>query len=255
MEQNKKYTSKLYNKIKWRKSGGGRLYKKLINSPTFLGKLYKKTFHSPAYLGININKKIFAHFKLLKLNSVILDIGGNIGSFDNSKIKELLKKHKYLRLDIDPEAYPDIVGDAMAIKLKTNSVDAVISKSVFEHLSEPWKSVNEIYRILNPNGLLYFYTPFFQRIHASPNDYYRFTEDGLRYLLKDFKKVDIYTNGGYVSSSVNVLYMATYAMDSLLCLGFILRVILWPIFFLLVKLDRFDKYRLNTPGYFGFAVK
>jgi len=253
MELSKKYTSKLYNKVNWRKSGGGRLYKKLINSPTFFGRLYKRTFHAPSYA--SIDKKILARFKLLKPNSTILDIGGNIGSFDNPKIKELLKKHKYLRLDIDPEAYPDIVGDAMAIQLKTNSVDVVISKSVFEHLTEPWKSINEIHRILKPNGLLYFYTPFFQRIHASPNDYYRFTEEGLKYLLKDFKKVGIYSHGGYVSSFANVIYLITYALDSLIGLGFIIRIILWPIFFLLVKLDRFDKYRLNTLGYFGFAVK
>ena len=143
----------------------------------------------------------------------------------------------------------------MAIQLKTNSTDVVISKSVFEHLTKPWKSIKEIYRILKPNGILYFYTPFFQRIHASPNDYYRFTEEGLRYLLKDFKKVDIYSNGGYVSSFANVVYLGTYALDSLMGLGFIIRIILWPIFFILVKLDRFDKYRLNTPGYFGFAIK
>ena len=253
MEASKRYTSTLYRSVNWRKTAGGRLYSRLINARSPLGWLYQKTFHAPVYS--DIDGQVLSYVRELRPGSLILDVGGNEGSFDNPLIQKLLRQHRYLRLDIDAESSPDIIGDARNIPLQDNSVDVVISKSVLEHIAEPEKSISEMHRILKQGGFLYLYTPFFQRIHASPNDYYRFTEQGLRYLLRAFEKADIYSNGGYVTSYANVVYLGSYALDAALGLGFLLRVLLWPLFYLLVRLDRFDRYRLNTIGYFGFARK
>jgi len=248
-----KYTTQLYKEVGWRKTKEGRFYERMMNNKGFLGKLYKKTFHSPVY--VDIDNEFLKRLRLINSNLAILDIGGNIGSFESSEIRSILNKHKYMRLDIDPETKPDILGDARKIPLDSNSIDFVIAKSLFEHITEPWKSINEINRILKPNGILYFHMPFLLRVHASPNDYYRFTEDGLKYHLKKFNNVRIYPRGGYVTTLESIIFTGTYFLDRFFGLGFAIRCLLYPIFSIMVKLDKFDKYNLCTIGYYGFAGK
>ena len=248
-----KYTTELYKKVGWRKTKEGRFYERMMDNQGIVGKLYKKTFHSPVY--VDIDKEFLKKLRLINPNSTILDIGGNIGSFDNKEIKLMLNEHKYLRLDIDPETNPDILGDAKKIPMDSGTVDLVIAKSFFEHVTEPWKVIKEIKRVLKLRGILYFYIPFFQRIHASPNDYYRFTESGLKYHLKDFNNIKIIPSGGYISSLENMMFIGTYFLDRFLGLGLMIRCLLYPIFYVIVQLDKFDKYNLCPIGYCGFATK
>jgi len=248
-----KYKSKFYKNVVWRNTTSGRLYVKLFKSKGFFGKLYTATYHPPS--PVNIDEKILSYMKGLGKGSFVLDIGGNVGSFDNPRIRKLLRKTDYRRLDIDEETRPDILADIKRIPLKPNTVDFIVCKSVLEHIDEPHKAVEEMRRVLKKGGLLYYYVPFMQRIHHLPHDYTRFTRFGLEHLFRKYSSIEVNANGGYVSSLANMLYMATYAMDNLFYIGFLLRVISYPLFWLLVRLDRLDKYRLNPIGYFGIAKK
>jgi SAM-dependent methyltransferase len=244
-----RYTSKLYKEVAWRKTLAGRFYEKLINSKTIMGSAYRKTFHAPIY---NLLKKEGAYLR--KAKGFILDIGGNIGSFDKKTMKGL-KRQKYFRIDIDAEAKPNIVGDAHMLPLKDQSVDMIICKSLLEHLKEPWTAVREMHRVLKKNGKLYFFVPFMNRIHAAPNDYYRFTKQGMKYLLRDFKKTEINTSGGFFSTMFNLIFLLTYWLDTFLLLGFLMRIVMWPFAWIIVQLDVLDKYKLAATFYYGLAVK
>jgi len=244
-----RYKSKLYKKVAWRKSMAGRVYEKLNNSRSIVGSVYRKTFHAPIYKLLEKEEQYLEGSK-----GLIIDIGGNIGSF-NKKIMNRMKSQKYFRLDIDSEAKPDIVGDAHQLPLKEGSVDVIICKSVLEHLKEPWKAIKEMHRVLKKNGILYFLVPMMNRIHAAPNDYYRFTKDGMKYLLRKFKKVKIDTSGGFFSTLFNLVFLLTYWMDTFLLLGFLTRIIMWPFAKITTQLDMFDKYKLAATFYYGVAVK
>ena len=50
-------------------------------------------------------------------------------------------------------------ADLTNIPIESASVDIVISRSVMEHLAEPVKVYNEIYRVLKPGGFFVFLTP------------------------------------------------------------------------------------------------
>jgi len=75
------------------------------------------------------------------------------------------------------------------LPFEDNSVDFVICNAVLEHVKEPRRIVNEIYRVLEPRGKTYIDIAFLQPFHAAPNDYNRLTLDGFEYLCRNFEKI------------------------------------------------------------------
>jgi ubiquinone/menaquinone biosynthesis C-methylase UbiE len=57
---------------------------------------------------------------------------------------------------------------------------------VLEHMKEPVKLVNEIYRVLKPGGQVYIEVPFLEPFESSHPDYFRFTPAGLKHLFSKF---------------------------------------------------------------------
>ena len=91
---------------------------------------------------------------------------------------------KSLHIDIVQSNSPDIVGDLHCIPLLDESVDTVVSIAVLEHTHYPWIVTQEFYRVLRPGGHGVIAVPFLQPQHACPNDFVRFTENGLVDLMK-----------------------------------------------------------------------
>ncbi len=98
----------------------------------------------------------------------------------------------------DLYASPNVqfVADAHQIPLAESSCDAVVIQAVLEHVLEPQRVVQEIWRVLKPNGLVYAETPFLQQVHEGAYDFTRFTESGHRYLFKQFEMIDSGVSGG-----------------------------------------------------------
>jgi len=166
-------------------------------------------------------------------------------------------------VNIDYDAFPsvDIVTDINKLPFRSNSVDGVICESVFEHLLEPEKTVAEIFRILQPQGKLYVVTPFMLGYHASPNDYFRWTEYGMRELLKDFdlKEIGIAWGPTTAISSVGGAWLS-------LIISFGQKTLyqIWLVFFIfffapLNRLDHLLKYHSraidNSHGLYFVAIK
>ena len=88
---------------------------------------------------------------------------------------------KYVGIDIHPGEGVDIVGDVHRLSelVEPNSVDALYSFSVFEHLLFPWKVALEINRVLKPGGLVFVSTHPVWPAHELPWDFWRFPVGGL----------------------------------------------------------------------------
>lgn len=95
------------------------------------------------------------------------------------------KNFQYTNLKKDKKN--NILGGDLNKKLqfKSNHYQNLIFFNVLEHLSNPTKSLKELYRILKKGGFLIGSTPFLYQVHGAPNDYLRFTKN---YLINEFKK-------------------------------------------------------------------
>lgn len=103
------------------------------------------------------------------------------------------KKITVQTLDIEKNANTTYIGDISKQNefLKDNSFDIIVCTEVLEHVLNPFDAINEIYRILKKKGILLMSVPFNFRIHGPLPDCWRFTEYGLRELLKKFEIKEI----------------------------------------------------------------
>lgn len=91
--------------------------------------------------------------------------------------------------NLDIAFYPniDIVADAHELPFKDDSLDGIVIKNVFEHLRDPGRVREELQRVVKPGGRIYAKVPFMQPFHAVPDDYQRYSINGLHEFFKDFK--------------------------------------------------------------------
>lgn len=85
----------------------------------------------------------------------------------------------------------DTVCDAHYLPFESDAFDGVWIQAVLEHVVEPNRVVNEIYRVVRPKGMVYSETPFLQHVHEGAYDFTRYTILGHRYLFKQFEEITI----------------------------------------------------------------
>src|SRR5690606_38382329 len=107
----------------------------------------------------------------------------------------------------------DFIADGHEIPIRSGSVDAVIVQAVLEHVLDPQKVVDEIHRVLKPQGLVYAETPFMQQVHEGPYDFTRFTESGHRWLFRRFARID---SGALRGPGTALLWSVRYAITATL---------------------------------------
>jgi len=97
--------------------------------------------------------------------------------------------------DFDP-ACIDVICDIADMKpITSESIGLVLNLESLEHLPYPQKAIDEIHRVLRPDGLLILTTVMHFKIHRAPKDYWRFTPDGIELLLSRFKILDCTLEG------------------------------------------------------------
>ena len=76
------------------------------------------------------------------------------------------------------------IGEAQDMHMIPDSIyDTVVSFAVLEHVSDPFRAVEEMHRVLKLGGTLIITVPHLCRIHEAPHDYYRYTRYGVEYLV------------------------------------------------------------------------
>ncbi len=139
----------------------------------------------------------FRILKLVKLNfanknEIVLDLGCGDKPYYHKNVNGRL-----FCFDIRKTKTSNVVGDANSLPFKNNTFDSVISINSFYYFEDPFESSKEVSRVLKKNGRFFLIMPFIYPVHDVPNDKYRFTEFGIKELLKDnFSIKNIKTIGG-----------------------------------------------------------
>lgn len=91
----------------------------------------------------------------------------------------------------------DVVADSHHLPFKDNSFEAVIAFNVFEHLYEPSRAANEIFRVLKPGGKLILRTAFLQPLHEEPYHFYNATKYGVINWFSEFEIENCHVSGNF----------------------------------------------------------
>jgi glycosyltransferase involved in cell wall biosynthesis len=167
--------------------------------------LYYTIWHSfcPVLMLVNGPRKIKNY---LDKDQFIVDIGSG---------PERLGK-EFINVDVFPFPEVDIVADASVLPFADNSIPAMVSESMLEHVAEANSVAKEMVRSLKPGGYLYVSVPFIHPYHASPDDFNRWTLSGLKYMFKELQIVEAGVRSGPWSAVI--MFMA-YWLGVLLSFG------------------------------------
>jgi len=115
--------------------------------------------------------------------------------------------------NIEFPKYPiDIKEDFTHSKIPDNTYNSVLLLNVIEHVSSPGIFIQQSYRVLKHKGILIISAPFLTGIHRQPEDFWRFTKEGLIFLCCSFgfKLKEIEGYGVKVLTKIEEEQMWTY---------------------------------------------
>ncbi len=110
-------------------------------------------------------------------------------------LRPLFGGKKYVGADMRQGPGVDKILNLHKIDLPAESAGTVLILDTLEHVEFPRKAIEESHRILKPDGILIISLVMCFPIHDYPHDYWRFTPEAFKTLLKDFKSSLIYSAG------------------------------------------------------------
>ena len=129
--------------------------------------------------------------KILKLN-----LGSGADSIDDD----------FMNVDFYPMQGVSLCSDVQHLPFRENSIDTVQCMQLSEHVEDPRKMALEVYKALKPEGEVFLTVPFMYPYHEAPIDLSRWTQEGLKELMKDYTPIKIGVLGGPTATLVEALH-------------------------------------------------
>jgi len=126
-----------------------------------------------------------------QLADPILDV---CAGWEPNYYRALFRDRPYLKQDqlqFSPPAI-DYVCDAHNMSaISDNEIGTVLLLEALEHLQNPSRVADEIFRILRPGSYCIVTTLMTYEIHRTPYDYWRFCPDGICHIFRSFKILEL----------------------------------------------------------------
>jgi SAM-dependent methyltransferase len=175
---------------------------------------------------------------------VVLDVGCGFMPY-REIIESNEQVERYVGMDLaGSELYgsvePDLIWQGNAIPLDDASVDGLMATEFLEHHSDPQTVLAEFLRVLRPGGVLFATVPFIWNLHEIPHDEYRYTPYSLRRVIEGagFADVEIRGLGGWHAALAQMIGLWITFASLPGALRPLVRISLFPLFALLIKMDR-----------------
>jgi len=129
---------------------------------------------------LSTTREVINHL-LSHIHGRVLDLGAG-----SAKYKEMIlqKASEYRSCDAAKNINIDDVCDVLNLQYPPESFETVISTQVIEHVNNPYKMAEQIFKVLKPGGKVIVTAPFLIPMHSDPDDYFRFTPSGLSEIFK-----------------------------------------------------------------------
>lgn len=95
---------------------------------------------------------------------------------------------EYIGSDMREGPGVDVILNLHSLDLPDASVGTALMLDTLEHVEYPRRAMDEVYRVLKPGGLVVMSSVMKFHIHDYPDDYWRFTPEAFRSLLKPFSQ-------------------------------------------------------------------
>ena len=160
---------------------------------------------------------IFAQADRLGRRARFLDVGGKDGTLTYllgnrgpiwtdeplraANAQKFAESFDYFGMDLHPAGANIVAGDICSSDFRSDhpaleqGFDVIYSNNVFEHLSRPWVAAENLLWLLRPAGICITITPFSQRYHEDPADYFRYTHKGLEALFEQVGTIKVLESG------------------------------------------------------------
>ncbi len=112
-----------------------------------------------------------------------LQVPGQEGFAD---LRPIFPGKEYVGCDMQEGPGVDKVLDLHEIELPSGAAGTVLLMDTLEHVEYVRRAVEEVHRILRPDGILVASSVMKFPIHDYPHDYWRFTPEAFKSLLKPF---------------------------------------------------------------------
>lgn len=106
---------------------------------------------------------------------------------------------EYVGVDVVAHPAADLVGPVEQLPVADASFDLVLCTQVLEHCDDPAQAVRELRRVTAPGGRVLASTHGVQSYHPSPEDYWRWTHEGLKRVFRtnaDWEGLVVEPSGG-----------------------------------------------------------
>jgi SAM-dependent methyltransferase len=145
----------------------------------------------------NIRYVVQSFGKYVQLPEPIIEFGSfqvsdQIGYAD---MRPFFPGRQYIGCDMLPGVGVDRIENLHNLTFPNDYAGTVITMETMEHVENPFKALDEIYRILKPGGFLLLSSHMHFPIHNYPSDYWRFTPAGFYVLLNKFPVRKVFSQG------------------------------------------------------------
>jgi len=241
---------------------------------SYIGQLYQQTYNilcgsHPYYRPWHfqwlflrdVHKWQFDRIK--HLQGLILDVG--CGSRSYEQWINQAEYNQYIGIDLSGNQNADVhISADGKWPFADNSIDAILFTQVLEHVRQPMVIIDEITRVLKPNGLVIITVPFMYPAHGLPHDYRRYTLNGIAETIEHNLEIKEAATCGTAGTTIGTMLLTWIenATNSTLT-GRILKGVLMP-FWILVSLsinlvalfiDRIDPVNTHYSNVCVVAVK
>jgi SAM-dependent methyltransferase len=132
------------------------------------------------------NAWIEAAAKYVTGNVLSIGSGSDLDGQGRKYRQYFSKTESYQTSEVSLRATTDLVLDVRNMEgIEDGEYDCVFCSGVLEHVDDLFGAMREIARILRTGGVLLLGVPLAQKIHRAPQDFWRMTIHGVRYLLEN----------------------------------------------------------------------